>query len=193
MPASLTIQLAGPIAGVRAPHEATSDDVQAVAAEQAVCAGEVQQQVQQELNAAMACIRSANRALEDAHEQFRQVQQEALAESEQQVVELALEVARKVLMQEIQAQRYDIDPIIREALLHVPVRHNVVCRLNPQDLTTCEMARKTSTDGHTGEIRFIGDPTVPPASCVLETHEGVVRSSVEGHLEEISKALEGEE
>jgi flagellar assembly protein FliH len=193
MPAPLTIQLAGPIAGVRAPSEEPSADAQAAAAEAAICHEEIQQQARQELDAAMACIHSANRALEDALAQFRQVQQESLAESEEQVVELALEVARKVLMQEIQAQRYDIDPIVREALLHVPVRENVVCRLNPQDLTTCEMARKTSTDGHTGEMRFIADPTVPPASCVLETHEGVVRSSVDDHLGEISKALEGEE
>jgi len=154
----------------------------------------MQTEMQQQLAGGMARISSARQALAAAADEFKRAQEQLVGELEQNVVKLALKVAHKVLMQEVQAGNYQIEPIIKEALLHVSVRKNVVVRLNPEDYAVCEMAQQSGgVAPNAGDLHFIADPMVPRAACVLETSQGVVESSVDGHLDEISKALQGTE
>ena len=44
-----------------------------------------------------------------------------------------------------------------------------------------------------GNIRFVADPSVPRAECVLETTEGIVQSAIEQHIERIADALQNAE
>ena len=184
------VQLAGLVTTARSADQAVEQNAAEKASELHVG---MEQQLQQQLQAGMERVNATCRALQHAAEQFHKAQDELVRETEGHVVELALEIARKVLMQEIQAGRYEIEPIVREALLHVSVRKNVVAHLNPEDYAVCSMAREQSGKNNTGSVRFIADPTVPRAACVLDTSEGVVESSVEGHLEEVAKALKGQE
>jgi flagellar assembly protein FliH len=135
----------------------------------------------------------ARQALEDGLLQLHRLREQAIQEAEGQLLHLAMDIARKVLMQEIQAGRYEVDAMVREALLHVPVRQNVVVHLNPDDWARCTMARQEDGSGRGGSIRFVADPSVQPAHCVLETPEGIIESSVEGHLADIAEALPGRE
>lgn len=151
----------------------------------------------QEMQLAMERERSkvefARQALADGLEKLSRLQVEMMADAEQQLLDLAVDIARKVLMQEIQAQRYQIDPIVKEALLHVPARQDVLVHLNPDDYATCELARGSEDPSLAGKIRFVADPAVEPAECLLETIEGLVISSVEDHLESIADALKNPE
>lgn len=189
-----TIQLTSPIVAVHiagrepitAPATVAQGDEAAMAA--------MQIQMQQQLAGKAAQLDSARQALAAAADQFHQVQEQLVGELEQHVVELALKVTRKVLMQEVQAGRYEIEPIIKEALLHVSVRKDVVVHLNPQDYCECEMVKQQGGGaGNTGDLHFVSDPVVPRASCVLETSQGVIESTIEGHLDEITSALQGNE
>ena len=90
-------------------------------------------------------------------------------------------------MQEIQAERYQIDPIVTEALRRVPSHGGVVVHLNPGDCARCQAAVKQ--EGAPEQVRFVADVNVQPAECLLETPEGIVESSVEGHLAAIAEGL----
>ena len=150
---------------------------------------EMLQQAENERNR----LRSALAAMEQGAEKLAEFRQKMLQEVEEQLLELATGIAKKVLMQEIQAGRYDIEPIVKEALCHVPARQDLVIRLNPQDHAQCEMARQGAEVGQVSNIRFIADPSIRPAECVIETAEGVVQSSVEAHLEDVSELLKAPE
>lgn len=141
-------------------------------------------QLQHQTQVAQAQFLQAQQALVECVGQLQQLQQQIASQAEQQLVDLAVDIAQKFLCQEIQAERYDINPIVAEALEHLPVRQNVVVHLNPQDLAKCQLAQ-TKDDA----VRFIADPGVAPAQCVLETPEGLVAHEVDMTLNDIRHAL----
>jgi len=185
-----TIRLPGPlraVAPVVSPGEPAS-------AEQAAMEAELEQRLaaaRQQLQAEREKLAGAMAAVQDAAGQLRRIHADILAEGERKLADLAVQIARKVLMQEIQAGRYEIDPIVAEALRHVPARHEAVVHLHPDDHAACQMVGQLAGDAE--GIRFVADPNVPRAECVVETPEGVVESAVESHLGAIARALGDEE
>lgn len=134
-------------------------------------------------------LQQALRALQGALESVSTLKETVFKDAEEQLLALAVEIARKVLMQEIQAQRYQIEPIVKEALAHVPPHQEVSVHLNPQDLSQCQTALEAQGAGGGASVRFVSDPAVPRAECVLRTAQGLVVSSMEGHLQSIAEAL----
>ena len=151
------------------------------------------QHERQRLAAETAALAGAREALNRCAAQFQALQAELLGEAEGQLVDLALEIARKVMMQEIACERHRIDEIVREALSKVPAGKEVVVRLHPDDLARCEMGQAKDGPGEAKAIRFAGDPGVARASCVLETAGGLVEFDVESMLAEIGQALKNPE
>jgi flagellar assembly protein FliH len=136
-------------------------------------------------------LESARAALQDALDQTETLQTRIIAQSEEQVVELALEIARKVLQQEIQAGRYQIDPIVREALSRVPSRQGVRVHLNPDDYAACGLREDAPAEGGQGRVQFQPDPTVEAAHCLLETAQGFIDGGVDRQLAVVSAAMKG--
>lgn len=150
---------------------------------------QAQQQFQQQSEELQQETRSALTALETALGEAHELREQILAEAEEQLVDLAVDIARKVLAQQIEAGRYEIEPIVAEALKRVPARREVVVHLHPEDHARCMEAR----DGQDpdGPVTYKADPSVARAGCVLETDEGVIESAVDPHLEDIREALKG--
>lgn len=148
-----------------------------------------EQKLQQQLDSEIAKLRKTRMALEQAANELKQQKQEFLEHAEQQVLALSLEIARKVLAQEIQAGRYEITPIVRDALSQIPVQIEAVVHLNPADLERCELAREETENPAAASVHFIGDPSVSLGGCLVMTSQGFVSSSVEEHLSEIAQTL----
>jgi flagellar biosynthesis/type III secretory pathway protein FliH len=129
-------------------------------------------------------------ALAGAVHKLDQLQADVLEQSEQQLVDLAMAIARKVLMQEVDAGNYDIESIVKEALKRVSPRREVVIRLSPQDHARCEMARQEAEAGSEGRVKFVPDPQVEPAQCLVETVEGTIESSMETQLANVAEVLD---
>jgi len=128
----------------------------------------------------------AREALEQCAGELSELRGRIVRDAEEQLVDLAICIARKVLMQEIQAGRYEIGPIVESALKHLPVLNDVIVHLNPEDLAASSPASEPPVcEG----VRFVGDPSVQRAHCILETPEGLVVSAVDAHLSDISEAL----
>ena len=187
---SSTIPLPGRLQAVRAlradeaalvaasPGAPTGDTPSAVAEAQRQAAGMIEEQ--------KAALEQVRMALLKAVEDFRRQQREFFHKAETQVVDLSIEIARKVMMQEIQAGRYQIEPIVRESLSRVPSLQDVVVHLNAEDLARCPLA---GGEGELAGVQFVADATVPRGECLVETGEVVVESSIEAHLDGVAEAL----
>ena len=146
-----------------------------------------------QLNAELAEIRSARKALQQAVKKIQEIQGQFITEAQQQLVDLSIEIAKKVLMQEIQADRHQIDPIVTEALSRVPDRTDVVVHLHPDDLARCEQAGESDEASDKNTVSFVADPKVQRGGCLLQTSRGDIESSIDGQLEEIAQALKNPE
>ncbi len=161
------------------------DQVIAAADQQELIRSQVAEQVEADLTA----LRMARSALEKAADKCREAREKIIEQAEGQLLDLSIDIARKVLMQEIQAERYQIEPIVREALSRIPQRTDVVVHLHPDDLARCELAEQDGPDSAQATVRFSADPGVDRGECLLRTSEGTVESTVEEHLAEITKTL----
>jgi len=130
----------------------------------------------------------ARDALEQCARELRDLKQQIVTDAEAQLVDLAISIARKVLMQEISAGRYEIEPIVSAALKHLPALDDVIVHLHPEDLAACSLGEDRESPAGDG-VRFVADPSVQRANCVIETPEGLVASDVDDHLADISEAL----
>jgi flagellar biosynthesis/type III secretory pathway protein FliH len=111
------------------------------------------------------------------------------AEHKEEIAKLSVEIARKVLMQKVQDGDYEIESIVKEALKNAPTRQDVVVHLNPEDHILCQKAQQDEPNGALAGIKFISDPNIGRAECMLETPKGIIESLIDGHLERIGKAL----
>ncbi len=179
-----TVQIASPIASVRPIDKPTGREASPVTTG-------ADEQARQARQAECNALAGAKQALLSAIKQTDGLRQSIVASAEQEIVQLAIDVARKVLMQEIQAQRYEIDPIVQAALGQVSSdRQEVIVHLNPDDLKRCTQAGQCENDDSGSPVSFVADPTVRPAECLLKTPHGIVKSVVDEHLDEIAAALQ---
>ena len=155
--------------------------------------GLAHRQMAEQAKAELANLRLAKTAMESAAHECHKAREKIIEQTESQLLDLSIEIARKVLMQEIQAQRCDIEPIVREALSRIPDRMEVVVHLHPDDLSRCELTRQDQGDSGRTDVQFVADPSVERGECLLETSEGTVKSTVDEHLEEITKTLKSPE
>ena len=91
------------------------------------------------------------------------------------------------MSQKVKDGDYQIESIVQEALNNAPARQNIVVRLNPQDLAKCQQLQKS--DSMLASVKLVADPGIGPAECVVETPKGKVESLIDGHLEQVARAL----
>jgi flagellar assembly protein FliH len=192
MPDTVRVQLGGALTAVRVadaggvPGPAQPADTAAAGGLEAAPGDPARmQQVQAERDR----LASALAAVQEAGGQLAMLRGKTLKDAEAQIVELAINIARKVLMQEIAAGRYEIEPIVRAALAGAGGRQDVVVRLNGDDLAQCRLAG--AEEGQAGPVRFVADPSIRRAECLVETPDGVIESSIEQHLDGVAEALKG--
>jgi flagellar assembly protein FliH len=175
----LEIQFARRLASVATirPQQASPDQEQA------------QLRMQEQIDAELAEFRITRAALAKAKSQFHDLHLQFCEEAEQQLLGLSMEIARKVLMQEIQAERHEVDPIVREALSRLPEQMDAVVHLHPDDLARCELAGQGEDVAGADGVSFVGDEEVSRGECLVRTLHGTVESSIDGHIDEIAQAL----
>ena len=150
---------------------------------------QARQRVQEQIDAELAEFRTAMKALARAQAEFQDLHIQFCREAEGQLLSLSMEIARKVLMQEIKAGRHEVDPIVREALSRLPVRRDAVVHLHPDDLARCELACQGEEAFNADNVTFVADPGVYRGECLVRTSHGTVESRIEGHINEIAEAL----
>ncbi len=176
MSQTVTIQLEKPIASAK-----LLDGAETVSSE----AKEANVLAQQKESLAQLC-----QALQDAANKVNEFQENLFKEHKEQIAKLSVEIARKVLIQKVQEGDYKIESIIEESLKNAPTRQDVVVHLNPEDLSQYQKLQEEDAADTLAGIKFVPDPKIGRAECLLETPKGIIESLINEHLERIVKALE---
>ncbi len=193
MPQPLRVELPHPPAAVRL-VPGPSASAAGPAADPSASTGETRNQLMQTaLDAERAELAQARRALEQAAARIGKLHEQVVADAEAHLPDLAIEIARNVLMQEIEAGRHDIEPIVRRALRSAPANREVVVRLHPEDLAQMEKAQAADSAAPAANVRLVADSGVGRAECVVETAEGTVEARIEDELEQVKQALKNPE
>lgn len=140
--------------------------------------------LQQTLDALRAELQ---RALSAVHAQYEAYLQHA----ESQMLELTLEVVRKVVREELRLQPEHVQAIVRETLRRVQGFGRLRIRVNPLDVETVRQRRPALlqiVDGVEG-IEIVEDRRVDPGGCIIETEQGVYDARIRTQLGEIERAL----
>ena len=111
-------------------------------------------------------------------------------QTERQMVQLALTIAKRIVLREV-----TLDPELIAAMAHVALQKlgtasPATIRLNPEDYTVVS---------HEGErwggrqVTVVPDPAIARGGCLVESEFGRIDASVDRQFEEMSRALLGDE
>lgn len=115
-------------------------------------------------------------------------------EMEPQVIDLVLEIGRKVLREEIQARREATLSIIKHALRRVADAEHVRIRVHPDDLHIAREHREdflAICDG-VKQVEIVDDQRVGGGGCIIETPNGTIDASLRTQIQSIEKTLREE-
>lgn len=143
----------------------------------------------QGLDAQKAAFSQTCQILKDLISKLNQFYDRVFSEHREAIAKLSVEIARKVLVQKVRDGDYEIESIVKEALKNAPSRRDIVVHLNPGDLERCQKAQQDEQNGMLSGIKFVSDPDVGQAECVLESPKGIIKSLIDEHLEQIVKSL----
>lgn len=129
-------------------------------------------------------------AIEDAVTEIDEIRKRAVAENQKQIALLAVEIARKIIVSEVEEGKYDIAAMIEKALQATPSRNGAMVRLSPADYGTIEDIMK-SGGSNFENVKFEADSSIEPAHCFVETSKGVVEYFIEDQLNSIAASLGG--
>lgn len=114
-----------------------------------------------------------------------------IRQTETQIVELALAVARRVVLREVTLDRSLLIAIVRVALDRLGESARVTVRLHPEEYEATGAARVAEFAGN--DITFVSDSRVGRGGCRVESDMGMLDAGVEAQIQEIARALLGED
>ncbi|MDR0597984.1 MAG: flagellar assembly protein FliH, partial [Treponema sp.] len=136
----------------------------------------------------------ANRLIERLQtmlERARSRREEILAETEQQIVDLALLIARKVIKIISETQKEVVAANVTEALRKVKGRGDIIIRVNLADLNLATEHVKgfiQKMEGTRG-IQVAEDSAVDPGGCIIETDFGEIDARISSQLAELENKI----
>jgi len=121
-------------------------------------------------------------------EELGGLRQTLIQETEREMVQLALTLARRVVHREV-----TLDPELAAALAHVALERlgmntPATIRLNPEDYTIVAQD-PTRWGGQT--VTVVPDPAISRGGCLVESAFGSVDATIERQFDELSRALFG--
>lgn len=95
-----------------------------------------------------------------------------------QIMDLACDLARQVLRQELQTPTAHLKPVISEALAQlVDDGLPATVRLNPDDLALLQGSIEETLGQH--KVELVGDVSVSPGGCIVESPSTTVDATIE--------------
>lgn len=131
------------------------------------------------------------KALRDAVEELSGLRQQVLRESEDDLLKLAVMVARKVIHQEISTDRLILAKVVAAAVGSTSERDEIIIRLNPDDFRLVNAHRSLYLNGLSSErsLELKSDETIALGGCVVDTVMGEVDARTDAQVDEIFKKL----
>jgi len=124
-------------------------------------------------------------------EQSEKIRRRTLEGLEQEAVDLAREIAERLLSAHLALEPETVLSIAKESLHLVADRLNVVLYINPIELELMKSRKDEllSILPASAELQVIADPLIQPGGCRVETEQGRVDATMEARREALLKAL----
>ena len=106
----------------------------------------------------------------------------------QQLLELACDIARQVVRQELSVNPNALQPVVREAVgMLVTEGRPALVRLHPDDMEA--MAQPLREEMDSPGVQWMADASVPPGGCLVESAGTVVDGSLDKRWQRAIAAL----
>ncbi|RHW33307.1 hypothetical protein D1B31_20545 [Neobacillus notoginsengisoli] len=124
-------------------------------------------------------------------EQAFQQKAEIIEEAEPFVLELTIEIARKVLQQELKTNPEALINLIKGTLADVYETETVSIGVAPEDFSYVQKQRKQLLAPENGqiEVKVFPDYSIDEGGCIIRTSSGSIDARIDMQLGEIKKAL----
>jgi len=143
---------------------------------------EGQQKALQEENAAL-CDVSGN--FQRTLEELALIRERAIKENELEIIDLALDVARKIIGAELHNDPQTVAKVISKAISLLGVQEDLVVRVNPED----KVLLSKGTADFLSAVKLVSDPAIARGGAVIESSGGKLDAQIEEQLAEIEKSL----
>lgn len=118
---------------------------------------------------------------------FAELRTRMRRESEQEVVELSIAIAKRVLHRELTLDPETVRGLVKVALERVGSRELKRVRVHPSHASLLQaLVEKACPDR---SVELVTDPAMGPGDVVFETERGDLDASVDSQLEEIRRGL----
>lgn len=122
-------------------------------------------------------------------EELAGVRAQMIRQTERQMVELALAVARRIIHREVSLDRDLLIAMARVALDRLGESATITVKLHPEDFAATSAARVSRTMGTC--VTVLEDPRLERGACLVESDLGTIDVSVDAQIEEVARALLG--
>ena len=130
------------------------------------------------------------RRLTETLDELTSLRAQMIHQTEHQMVQLALAVARRVVHREISLDRDLLVAMARVALDRLGESAQVTVRLSPEDFEATAGARASQWTGTT--VTVVADSRVSRGGCRIDSDLGVMDAGADAQIQEIARALLGD-
>lgn len=131
------------------------------------------------------------RRLTDTVDELRALKGDLVHRTEQQVVQLALAIARRIIHREVSLDRELILTMGRLALERLGTTTAATIRLHPDDYAAVTSGRGDAT-ARPGDTVIVADPLVRRGGCLVQSEFGLIDLGVDAQVDELAVTLLGE-
>lgn len=119
---------------------------------------------------------------------------EILKKAEFQIIDLSVELAKRILEADVSIDKSVIVKIAKKAISKVTEAERIKLRVNPADIEEVKnhFDEISSYGGGISHIGIISDPKVERGGCLIDSEAGSVDAQISVQLEEYQKALKEE-
>ena len=189
MPGTVTVNLAKPITSVRMLDDYHGNVESSVTGALNPATDSERARLAEDLRTQKNSYSEACLTLQGVASKLNQFYDEVFADRKEEIADLSVEIARKIIMQKVEDGDYEIKSIVMEALKSTPGHQDLVVHLNSLDLAACRKVQQDDEGGELAGVKLVADQDIGRAECLIESPKGMIKSLIEEHLEQIGKAL----
>ncbi|MBN2319542.1 MAG: hypothetical protein JXR49_10720 [Acidobacteria bacterium] len=128
----------------------------------------------------------------DSLEEIGRIKSFLYSRTEREVVRLAIEIAKKIVKREIQADQNIIQALVRVALSRVTEKASVTVRLNPMDYKFLMERGAAVAKAEGCDVSLQSDNSIEQGGCLVETSCGDIDARIGEKFREVENAFFGD-
>ncbi|MGC4120527.1 MAG: FliH/SctL family protein [Myxococcales bacterium] len=133
--------------------------------------------------------RGGTLALGEAVQALRLVGARLAEQARADALEVAFQVARRILEAEISTSPQPLFSLVRAAVRRVGEARQVTLRVAPADAALIEAQPREELGLSLAQVKVVGDPSLARGECVLESDLGMVDGRMGARLDELRRSL----